>query len=95
MAAPNSQTSTVFLGGGTPVAVADDPTDKVSFYGTSGIAQRANAAQAVNALTTISSSVSVGNIFGFGTSAGYAALVAQVAEIAATLTALGAWKGGA
>lgn len=58
-------------------------TDKVAFFGTTPISQRAAAAQA----TTI-----------WGTSATTsvdAARVAVINEICNTLTALGLWKGGA
>ncbi len=90
MAAPNSQTSTVFVGGGTPQVVADDATDLLSFYGTSGIARRASSTQAALTLTTVLSSG-----FGFQTSAGANAAIAALQEVIATLTALGLWKGAA
>jgi hypothetical protein len=67
-------------------------TDKIIFYSTVGaaITQRSSAAQSALTLTTVLTAAST---TGFATSAGANALIAQVNEIAATLTALGLWKG--
>jgi hypothetical protein len=89
MASPNSSSTPVFVGGGSPVVVGDKTTSLEGFYGTTPIVRRSGSAQAVNSLTSITSTVT----FGFATSAGANALIAQVAEIAATLTALGLWTG--
>lgn len=41
-----STSTTTFVGGGSPVVVGTATTDKVSFYGTTGITQPTAAAQA-------------------------------------------------
>ena len=66
-------------------------TDTVSFYNGTGSTRRASAAQAVPATGTISNS----SPYGFQTKAYGDNLIATVAEIVATLTATGLWKGGA
>jgi len=58
-------------------------TDKVGFYGTTPIVQRAAAIQAAS-LVSAASYISVSTN-----------LCVFAAEVAATLTALGAWKGAA
>jgi hypothetical protein len=58
-------------------------TDKISFYGVAPIAQRAAAIQAVSFIS-VSSNATVGS-----------AVAAFNAEVAATLVALGFWKGAA
>ena len=65
-------------------------TSTIGFYGTTPIAQRTSAVQ-----TTISTSapVAISSGFGFATSAQMISLLAAVAEIQATLTLLGLWKG--
>ena len=68
--------------------VASDPTDVLAFYGESGSAQRASAAQGTITVTSTSTSP-----WGASSKAEMDALVAQVKEIASTLTALGLWKG--
>lgn len=58
-------------------------TDKVGFYGTTPIAQRAGAAQATSLVGTASST------------ALDTATKAALIEVMNTLTAIGAWKGAA
>ena len=58
-------------------------TDKISFYGATPIAQRANAIQA-NSVVSVSSNITIA-----------ASLTAWIVEVTATLNALGLWKGGA
>lgn len=90
MAAPNSVTTDTFLGGGTPQRVGDDSADKVGFYGATPVVQRATAASH----TTISTTVAVSTtsaIWGFSTSTQANAAIAAIAEIQATLVALGVW----
>lgn len=58
-------------------------TDKVAFYGTTPITQRAGAAQATSAVGTASSTDVT------------SALKAAVIEIMDTLKAIGIWKGSA
>ena len=60
-----------------------DATDKISLYGVTPVAQRAAAIQAASVVSA-SSYISVGSN-----------LAAFAAEVAATLTAIGAWKGSA
>lgn len=69
------------------------PGPVVAFYDAAGSTQRALAAQGA---LTVSAMVSAGApCYGFASAAQGDALVAQVKEMAATLTALGLWKGGA
>jgi len=63
-------------------------TDLIGFWGTSPSAQRTSSSQAALTLTTATTGG-----YGFTTTTGFSALVAQVNEIAATLTAAGLWKG--
>jgi hypothetical protein len=63
-------------------------TDLVGFWGTAPSAQRTSSAQAALTLTTATTGG-----YGFTTTTGFSALVAQVNEIAAMLTAAGLWKG--
>jgi hypothetical protein len=92
MALPNSSTTPIFVGGGSPQEVGDSTDDLLGFYGTTPIARRAASAQAINVLTTVVATA--GGVI-FATSTGANALFAQVNEIRATLTALGLWKGSA
>lgn len=66
-------------------------TDTIGFYGTTPVAQRANAAQAQVVVTTQAS----GNGFGFTTSAQIISLVGLVNEMQTVLVNLGLMKGGA
>jgi hypothetical protein len=63
-------------------------TDKVAFYGIAPTTQPTNAAQAALTLTTATSGG-----FGFSTSAGFLAAVAQLENIRASLVLLGLIKG--
>lgn len=67
--------------GGT--SMGQSTTDKISFYGVTPIVQRALAAQALS-IASASSWISVTSN-----------LAAFCAEVSATLTALGLWKGAA
>ena len=58
-------------------------TDKVGFYGTTPVAQRAAAIQA-NSVVSVSSNITIA-----------ASLTAWIVEVTATLNALGIWKGSA
>ena len=61
----------------------------IGFYNRTPLAQRSSSAQ-----TTVTATiVAVSSAFGFTTSAQGIAVLAQLAEIAATLTLLGLWKG--
>ena len=70
-------------GGGDGVSLGQSATDKVSLYGVTPVVQRAGAVQATSQLSA-SSYVSVASN-----------TTAIVMEIAATLIALGVWKGAA
>lgn len=63
-------------------------TDKVAFYGITPAVQPTNSAQAALTLTTATSGG-----FGFSTSAGFNAFVAQLENIRASLVTLGLIKG--
>lgn len=65
-----------------------DTSAKISFYGVTPIAQRASSAQSTLTITTMSQGG-----YGFVTSGGFTALLAQVEEIRAALVAIGAIKG--
>ena len=70
------------------VVIGNSATDKVGFFGTAPADQRSGSSQAALTLTT----ASVGG-YGFVTTTGFSALVAQVEEIRATLAELGIFKG--
>lgn len=86
---PTTITTTVvgFGKGGTNVVLGNATTDTIGFYGTAGVAQRTSTAQ-----TAVTATVTAAG-YGFITSAEANAVLAQLQEIAATLTALGIWKG--
>ena len=80
MAAPVKQLSDANPGG---TGLGQSATDKVSFYGVTPVIQRASSVQAASVVSA-TSYISV-----------TANLAAFCAEVAATLTGLGAWKGTA
>ena len=63
--------------------VGQSATEKIAFYGSTPIVQRANAFQA-NSVVSVSSNITVA-----------ASLTAWIVEVTATLNALGLWKGAA
>lgn len=63
-------------------------TDKVAFFGITPVVQPTDAAQAALTLTTATTAG-----FGFSTSAGFIAAVAQLENIRASLVLLGLLKG--
>jgi hypothetical protein len=71
------------LSNGTGVKIGQSVTDTVGFYGVTPVAQRAAAVQAASVVSA-SSYITVGSNH-----------AAFAAEVAATLTALGLWKGAA
>jgi len=86
---PNSVTlPEPYLNQGGPNQFGASATSLNAFYGATPIAQRSSAAQ-----TTIVATVSATAGRGFTTSAKFNAVIAQLAEICATLTTLGLWKG--
>ena len=74
---------TQVVGRGQGVQAAQTATDKVGFYGTTPIVQRAAAIQAASVVSAASYISVSTNLSVFA------------AEVAATLTALGIWKGAA
>ena len=68
-------------------------TDKLGMYGTTPVVQRATAASHTTIATTVtvSTTSSVATGWGFSTSTQGNALIAAVAEIQATLVAIGIW----
>jgi hypothetical protein len=79
MAAPNSTTTQINLGGGTPFTIGTSATDTVGFYGKTPVAQRAYSS-AVHATSALASSTDFG-----------ATQLAAVQEIQKTLIGLGVW----
>ena len=71
-------------------SLGQSATDTISFYGFTPIAQRAGAAQGTFTTTMTSTTA-----FGFGTQTAADAAIALLAEIRATLVALGLIKGSA
>ena len=67
--------------------------DTVGFYGATPVIQRATAASHTTIATTVSISTTTGDVtsWGFSTSTQANALTAAVAEIQATLVAVGLW----
>lgn len=64
-------------------ALGQSATDKVSFYGVTPVVQRASAVQAASVVSATSYISVTSNLAAFA------------AEVAATLTGLGLWKGTA
>jgi UDP-N-acetyl-D-mannosaminuronic acid transferase (WecB/TagA/CpsF family) len=85
-----STTTATFVGGGSPFWVADDPADTVGFYGTTPVVQRATAASHTTIATTVAVSTTSA-IWGFSTSTQANNAIAAIAEIQATLVAIGIW----
>jgi hypothetical protein len=81
---PATQSTTVYLGDGTPWQIGAATTDKVGFYGTAPIVQPTKA----TAVTTTGSS-STTNAFGYTTAAQADAIPVAINAIIANLTALG------
>jgi hypothetical protein len=73
-----------YLGSGSPDGTQlgrNTTTDKIGFYGTTPIVQRASSAQASSLIAATTSLT--------------ANMAAAIQEIMATMTALGLWKGSA
>ena len=67
----------------TGAMIGKSATEKVAFYGSTPVAQRAAAIQA-NSVVSVSSNITIA-----------ASLTAWIVEVTATLNALGLWKGSA
>ncbi len=93
MAAPNSTSTNTYLGGGTPWRVGNAAADLVGMYGATPVVQRATAASHTTVATTVAISTTTGSVtsWGFSTSSQANNIVNAVAEIQATLVALGIW----
>lgn len=85
MADPNSTTTPLYLfqGDAADGVALGRSGSKMGFYGTTPVSQRANAVQAASVVSA-SSYITVGSN-----------LAAWAAEVNATLTGLGLWKGAA
>lgn len=68
--------------------IGQSATEKVGFFGVAPVVQPTNSAQAALTLTTATTSG-----FGFSTSAGFNAFIAQLENIRASLVLLGILKG--
>lgn len=79
MTTPNTQTTTINLGGGSPMQVGTSASTPVGFYGVTPVVQRPFTASVHNT-TAIASSTDFG-----------ATQLAIVQEIMKTLTGLGIW----
>ena len=85
MADPNSTTTALYLfqGNAADGVLLGTSTGKMGFYGATPVSQRAAALQAASVVSA-SSYITVGSN-----------LAAWAAEVSATLTGLGLWKGAA
>lgn len=85
MADPNSTTTALYLfqGNAADGVLMGTSTGKMGFYGATPVSQRAAALQAASVVSA-SSYITVGSN-----------LAAWAAEVSATLTGLGLWKGAA
>ncbi len=73
------------------ITVGTAATSLVGFYGATPVVQRATAASHTTIATTVVVSTTGANMWGFTTSSQGNAVLAAVAEIQATLVALGIW----
>lgn len=71
--------------------IGQSASEKVSFYGATPVVQRATAASHTTIATTVVVSTTGANMWGFTTSSQGNAVLAAVAEIQATLVAMGVW----
>jgi UDP-N-acetyl-D-mannosaminuronic acid transferase (WecB/TagA/CpsF family) len=85
-----STTTSVFVGGGSPQVVGDQASSLVGFYGTTPVVQRATAASHTTIATTVAVSTTSA-IWGFSTSTQANNAINAIAEIQATLVAIGIW----
>lgn len=85
-----STTTDTFVGGGSAQRLGTTATDKVAFYGATPVVQRATAASHTTIATTVAVSTTSA-IWGFSTSTQANNAIAAIAEMQATLVALGIW----
>lgn len=85
-------TETLSVGrAGQPVQFGGSAAATLGFYGATPVVQRATAASHTTIATTVVVSTTGANMWGFTTSSQGNAVLAAVAEIQATLVALGVW----
>lgn len=91
MASPNTVTTSVGLGGGSPVTIGNAATSLVGFYGATPIVQPSGATQ-----TTLTATwVTISSGFGFFSSDQIISVIAAIQQIQTVLKTLGLWKGSA
>lgn len=76
---------------GEPVQIGGTAATTIGMYGATPVVQRATAASHTTIATTVVVSTTGANMWGFTTSSQGNAVLAAVAEIQATLVALGIW----
>ena len=76
---------------GQPVKLGNSAATTIGVYGATPVVQRATAASHTTIATTVVVSTTGANMWGFTTSSQGNAVLAAVAEIQATLVALGIW----
>lgn len=76
---------------GQPVKLGNSAATTIGLYGATPVVQRATAASHTTIATTVVVSTTGANMWGFTTSSQGNAVLAAVAEIQATLVALGIW----
>ncbi len=76
---------------GVPIQIGGAATATLGLYGATPVVQRATAASHTTIATTVVVSTTGANMWGFTTSSQGNAVLAAVAEIQATLVALGIW----
>ena len=76
---------------GVPVQIGGEAAAEVGMYGATPVVQRATAASHTTIATTVVVSTTGANMWGFTTSSQGNEVLAAVAEIQATLVALGIW----
>ena len=87
---PAITTGSIDIGLGSPQTVGTAADSLIAFYGVTPIVQPADAAQAALTLTTASAGG-----YGFVTTTGFSAMIAQLENIRASLVLLGLLKGSA
>lgn len=87
---PSTTVTPVNIGYGGPITIGTDADTLVSFYGVDPIVQPSSAAQAALTLVTASAGG-----YGFVTTTGFSAFIAQLENIRASLVLLGLLKGSA
>ena len=76
---------------GVPIQIGGAASTALGLYGATPVVQRATAASHTTIATTVVVSTTGSNMWGFTTSSQGNAVLAAVAEIQATLVALGIW----